>query len=248
MLGADEAVAPLAEVYDRVRPTQPGMIARSAEWWSNRRLADPENRRQGGGELNRVLLSHDGRPSAYALYRVHQQFESGSSTGHVSVIEAIGATPEATRDLWRFLLDIDWVSRVKASLLPVDHPLFFLLARPREMRFRVHDGLWVRLVDLPAALAARRMGAGEPVVLEVTDPFCDWNAGRWRIGPGGAERTAAATELECDITVLGSVYLGGFGFRQLARAGRVREIATDAAARADALFPSDRAPWCPEIF
>jgi predicted acetyltransferase len=248
MLSEAEAVAPLSEVYERVRLMQPGMVARSAVWWGNRRLADPENRRRGGGELNRVLLSHDGRPSGYALYRIHQQFESGVSTGHVNVIEAVGATPEATRDIWRFVLDIDWVTRVKAMLLPVDHPLFFLLARPREMKFRVHDGLWVRLVDLPAALAARRLGATDPVVIDVADAFCEWNAGRWKVSSDGAERTTDATDLECDITALGSVYLGGFTFRQLARAGRVTEMRAGAVARADALFPSDGAPWCPEVF
>lgn len=248
ILGEAEALGPLAEVYERVRLTQPGMIARSADWWRNRRLLDPENRRQGGGELSRVLLSHDGRPSGYALYRVNQQFDSGSSSGHVNVIEAMGATLEATREIWRFVFGIDWVERVKAGLLPMDHPLLFLLARPREMKLRVHDGLWIRLVDLPAALAARRMGAAEAVVIEVTDAFCDWNAGRWRVSSSGAEKTGADADLACDITALGSVYLGGFSFGQLARAGRVIELRADAAARADALFPADRAPWCPEIF
>jgi predicted acetyltransferase len=248
LLSEVEAATPLAEAYERVRLSQPGMLARSAEWWRNRRLADPENRRQGGGELNRVLLSHDGRPSGYALYRIHQQFESGSSIGHVNVIEALGATPAATREIWRFLLDIDWVARVKANVLPVDHPLFLLLARPREMRFRIHDGLWVRLVDLPAALAARTIGVGEPVVIEVADAFCPWNAGRWRVSEAGTERATAAADLACDITDLGSVYLGGFSFRRLVRAGRVTEVRAGGAERADALFPSDRAPWCLEIF
>jgi predicted acetyltransferase len=224
------------------------MLGRSAEWWRNRRLADPENRRQGAGELNRVVAWHDGQPSGYALYRVNQHFESGRTSGHVLVVEAVGATVEATRELWRFLLDIDWVEHVKAMLLPLDHPLLFLLARPREMRFRVHDGLWVRLVDLAAALAARQLGGGEPVVLEVADGFCAWNAGRWRVTPSGAERTDAAPDLACDVTALGSVYLGGFTFLQLQRAGRVSELRSGAAARADALFTSDRAPWCPEVF
>lgn len=248
ILGESEALAPLAAVYDRVRPAQPGMIARSADWWRNRRLADPENRRFGGGELNRVLLTLDGRPSGYALYRIHQKFESGSSAGFVKVIEAIGDGVEATRELWRFLLDIDWVAGVQAALLPVDHPLFFLLARPREMGFRVRDGLWVRVVDLPAALSARRIGEAAPVVFEIADAFCPWNAGRWRVSPRGAERSTDDADLTCDITALGSVYLGGFTFGQLARAGRVIEARPGAAAGADALFPSDRAPWCPEIF
>ena len=248
MLTESEALVLLPEVYEPVRPRQPGMIARSPEWWRNRRLADHENRRQGGGELNRVLLSLDGRPSGYALYRIHASFDGGVSTGHLQVLEAIGTTIEATREIWRLLLDVDWVARVKANLLPMDHPLFFLLARPREMKFRVHDGLWIRLVDLPGALAARRLGEGAPVVVEVTDAFCDWNAGRWRIDGSGAKRTDAEPELACDITALGSVYLGGFSFRRLARAGRVTELREGAAARADALFPADQAPWCPEIF
>jgi len=248
LLGEVEALPPIAEAYERARPDHPGMLARGTEWWRLRRLVDPENRRQGAGELNRVLLSLDGQPAGYALYRITQKFQSGSSVGYVSVIEAVGASPEATRELWRFLFDIDWVASVKAMLLPMDHPLFFLLARPREMDFRVRDGLWVRLVDLPSALAARRLGHGDPVVIEVTDPFCTWNAGRWRLSPAGAERTTADPELGCDITALGSVYLGGFTFARLARAERVTELRGGAASRADALLPADRAPWCPEIF
>jgi predicted acetyltransferase len=248
ILGEADALAPFAEVYERVRLGHPGMIARSTDWWRNRRLADPENRRHGGGELNRVLLTLDGRPSGYALYRIHQHFEAGVTVGFVNVLEAVGAGDEATRQIWRFVLGIDWVARVKAALLPLDHPLILLLARPREMNLRVRDGVWVRLVDLPTALAARRLAEVEPVVIEVADAFCPWNAGRWRVSAAGAERTSAAADLACDITELGAVYLGGFGFRRLLRGGRIEERRAGGAARADALFPADRAPWCPEIF
>jgi predicted acetyltransferase len=55
-------------------------------------------------------------------------------------------------------------------------------------------------------------------------------------------------DLRCDVTALGSAYLGGFTFAELARAGRVEELQRGAAARTDAMFRSDRAPWCPEIF
>jgi predicted acetyltransferase len=116
------------------------------------------------------------------------------------------------------------------------------------MKLRFADALWVRLVDVPAAIAARTIAAGEPVVIEVADPFCPWNAGRLRVGDGGVERTQASPDLALDVGALGSVYLGGFGFVQLARAGVVQELRPGAAALADALFPRDRAPWCPEIF
>jgi predicted acetyltransferase len=247
MLDDAAAIEPMSRVYERVRREHPGMIARSADWWRLRRLADPEHRRMGAGVLHRVLLLHDGEPQGYALYRLNQQFEGGSTVGYINVIEAIGTGLEATRDIWRFLFEIDWVARVKAVLLPLDHPLLLLAARPRELRFLVHDGVWVRLVDVPAALAARRLG-GDPVVIELGDEFCPWNAGRWRVSAAGTERTTAAAELACDVTALGSVYLGGFTFRRLARGGRVQELREGALTRADALFPADRAPWCPENF
>lgn len=248
MLDEKEAFEPISQVYDRVRRAYPGMFARTEEWWRARRLADPESRRQGGGVLNRVLLTLDGKPEGYALYRMHQTLEGGISTGFLSVIEAIGATPEATREIWRLLLDVDWIAHVKAYQLPIDHPLFFLLARPRLMRFRAGDALWVRLVDVQAALAARTIGSGPPVVVEVADPFCPWNEGRYAIGEGGVARTRDAADIALEVSALGSVYLGGFSFAQLARAGRLEELREGALARADALFSCDRAPWCPEVF
>jgi len=248
MLEEGEAFEPIASVYDRVRPEYPGMFSRTEDWWKSRRLADPESRRRGAGVLNRVVLTLDGKPEGYALYRLNQSIEAGATTGSLVVIEAIGTTPEATRAIWRFLLDIDWIARIKASPLPVDHPLFLLLARPRLMRFRLADALWVRLVDVPAALAARAIGPGAAVVLEVQDVFCPWNEGRYRVGEGGVERTGAAPDLRLDVSTLGAAYLSGFTFTQLARAGRVDELRPGAARQADALFRWDRAPWCPEVF
>ena len=33
------------------------------------------------------------------------------------------------------------------------------------------------------------MAVTTPNVIEVTDAFCAWNDGRWRVGDGGVERT-----------------------------------------------------------
>jgi len=160
----------------------------------------------------------------------------------------VAADLDAEAELWRYLCDIEWVGTINAWMLPLDHPLFFLLAEPRRMRFRVGDGLWVRLVDVGAALSARSYAADGAVVFEIEDAFCPWNAGRWKLEGGEAKRTRAAADLRCDVTALGSVYLGGFTFRQLVRSGRVEELRPGAAARADGLFHTDRAPWCPENF
>jgi predicted acetyltransferase len=111
----------------------------------------------------------------------------------------------------------------------------------------VIEGLWVRLVDVEAALAARSLGEGS-VVLELRDELCEWNQGRWQVEAGSVSRTSAAADLALDTSALGSAYLGGFTFAALALAGRVEELQAGALARADAIFGTTRQPWCPELF
>jgi predicted acetyltransferase len=248
LLSVDEALEPLVDIQRRAAAQHPGMFVRTPEWWRLRRLADPEWRRDGGGEMVRALLELDGRPAAYALYRLHFSAQRGIPNGFTSVIEALGDSPEATREIWRFLLDIDWMERIRASLMPLDHELFLLLREPRRLTFDYRDGLWVRLVDVEAALRARSYRPGESVVVDVADELCPWNAGTWELGEEGAARSTREPDLRMDVSALGSAYLGGFTFAQLARAGRVEELVEGALDRADTLFRTDRYPWCPEIF
>jgi predicted acetyltransferase len=137
------------------------------------------------------------------------------------------------------------MGRTKAWLLPVDHPLFLLLEEPARMRFRVMDSLWLRLVDVGAALAARTWAQEGDLVLAVTDCFCPWNEASFCLG---GSKTASTPELRLDVADLASANPGAFSFAELGRAGRVQELAGGAIGRADAFFRTDRAPWCPEIF
>jgi predicted acetyltransferase len=249
LITLEDAKTLLPPIYDRVRLATPGMFQRTTNWWELRTLADPPDRRQGGGVKNALLVELDGKPAGYALYRIYMKFEHGSTAGHLGVIEALADGPVATRELWRILLDMDWKATLKAELLPIDHPLQHQLTYPRRMRMRIGDGLWVRLVDVGAALSARAYGDDGPVVLEVEDAFLPDNAGRWRIAAGSAERTEDEADLALDIGELGSAYLGGFTFAELVRAGIVRELKEGGAARADAVFRTAfPKPWCPEIF
>ena len=248
LVALGEAEPLVAPVWERVAATTPGMFARTSAWWQARVLADPVWRRRGGGELHCVVLEVQGRPVAYALYRLAPVWERGINIGALDVVEALGDSPQSTRAIWRFLFDVDWVAHVQASLLPADHPLVLLMAEPRRLRQSLRDGLWVRLVDVGPALRARSYSAADAVVIEVTDEFCPWNAGRWRVKRGDVARTNDLADLSADVTALGSVYLGGFTWAQLARAFRVTERKPGAAERADALFRHDGAPWCPEIF
>ena len=242
---AHDLVPPL---FDRIRPQWPGMFSRSRTWWENREIADPEDRRQGAGPKRWVVYEREGTVEGYAVYRHKFGFAEGATSAELRVLEALGATPEALRDVWGYLLAVDWIATVNADFLPPDHPLFFLLARPRRLRYRVSDGLWVRLLDVGAALSGRQYLQDGSVVFDVVDDFCSWNAGRWKLEDGSATRTDDSPDLALPVESLGSAYLGGVPFAQLARAGRVEELQEGGLARADALFGWDRHPWCPEIF
>ena len=248
LVGLDEAAAVFPQLYEQLRAQRPGMFTRSEAWWTTRRLFDDPARRRGAGPLNRALLELDGAPAGYALYRVKQDWEAGSSKGTVSIVEVVTPTAHATRELWRWLFDFDWTWQFTADLLPLDHPLGLLVAEPRRLRFTINDGVWVRLLDVEAALSARTYTGDGEIVLDVVDSFRPETAGRYRVTSAGTERTKAPAELQLGIAELGSVYLGGFRFADLERAARLDELEPGAIARADALFRTDVDPWCAEIF
>ena len=164
----------------------------------------------------------------------------------------MATNPSAHLDLWRFLMDIDLMARIEAWNLPADDPILLSVAEPRRLRADLGDALWTRIVDIAPALAARRYASDGRVVFEIADEFCEWNDGVWELavenGMPVVQPVTGAADLACDITDLGAAYLGAFGFRQLADAGRVRELQPGAIARADALFRTERPPWCPMVF
>jgi predicted acetyltransferase len=248
----DSVLKVLPEVYERVRSQVPGMFARSPEWWEGHRLHDPEQDRDGGGPMNCAVLEIDGRAEAYALYRLHNEWADTSPTGYLNVLEALGTTPVATREIWRFLFGVDLMARVRAFQQPAVHPLHFLLAEPRRLRSQLSDGLWVRIVDVKEALESRSYALDGSVVLDVEDALFSANHGRWRLTVDGAtstvERTDDAADLGVPIAQLGSIYLGGFTFTQWVGAQRTRELRDGAAVHADLMFQTATTPWCPEIF
>jgi predicted acetyltransferase len=249
LVGHDEAAKVFPRIYDRVRRRSPGFVSRTAAWWEFRKLNDAPERRRGAGELNRALLEIDGHPAGYALYRVKFAFEGAFNEGYVQVLEAHGDSPEATREIWRYLLGIDWVAEIRCEVLGVDHPLFLLVDRPNRLNWKLLDGLWVRLVDVGAALSARSVTRDGRVTFDVaSDPVFPDNVGTWTLENGVAKRSRRRADVRLDVQALASAYLGGFTFAELARAGRVEEVARGGIARADALYRVDVKPWCPEIF
>jgi predicted acetyltransferase len=242
----DEAKELFPPVWEELRRQRPGVFARTPAWWEVRSLRLPPE--QEANPKRFVVIELDGAVVGYAIYRTHLEFEGFVSKGRTEVIEAIATTQQATAELWRFLFDIDWSATITAELLPLDHPLFLLLANPRRLHFTTGDSLWMRLVDVGAALSGRKYAADGRIVFEVRDAVCPWNEGRWALENGHAERTDDAADIALDVDVLGSAYLGAVSFAELRDALRLEELEPGAVERADALFQWRPLPWCPEIF
>ncbi len=178
-----------------------------------------------------------GSAHGYVAYAVrHEHASDGTPANVVGVEELVAATDDAYASLWRYCFDLDLSERIMAANRPPDEPLLYMLAEPRRLAFKVSDGMWVRVVDVPAGLGARMYAAGGRLVLDG--------------GPGVAtcQPTSDQPDLVLAAADLGAAYLGGASFRTLAAAGRVVELRDGALATATAMFAWDPAPWCPYMF
>jgi predicted acetyltransferase len=247
LVSAEEAFERFPPLYETRRLERPGALSRSDDWWRKGILADPEHWRQGSGPKFFALLELDDGPAGYAIYRLQSKWEQRAPRGQLNVQEAFATSPVATAELWRFLFGVDLVERVKHARLDPTWSLFLMVADPRRLHVSIAEGLWLRFVDLEAALQARRFNEAPHVVLEVTDPLLERNAGSWLVGdePG---RTTRDADVAIDVADLASAYLGAFTFERLAAAGRARELRAGGLARASRLFATPIPPWCPEGF
>jgi predicted acetyltransferase len=247
LVTAEEAAELFPPLYESRRHERPGLINRTEDWWRHGLLADPEHWREGSGPKFYALLELDGEPAGYALYRVASKWEDGTPQGELRIVDAFATSPEATAELWRFLFGVDLIARVKAGHLEATWPLLLMVTDPRRLHVSVHEGLWLRLVDLEAALEARSFAAGEEAVLEVEDDLLPRNAGRWSVG-AKTGRTDAEPDVALHVADLASAYLGAFTFEHLAAAGRARELRPGGLARATTLFATPLPPSCPDGF
>jgi predicted acetyltransferase len=241
----------LAKVYDDVRVIRPGMSSRDDRWWRFL-TADPESWRRDTSTQRAVLYEEGDELHGYALWRVKPDWGLTVPSGEVSVTEVVASSVDAYAALWRFLLSIDLTRSVKYNFAGLDEPLPHLLTNPKAVGTSVMPGLWIRVVDLPAALKARRYAVPIDVVLEVSDALLPDNAGRWHLIGDGAtaqcERTDATPDLQLDVRQVGAVFLGGTSMLSLAEAGLVVELRQGSLAVASAAFGWKRAPLSVEIF
>lgn len=249
MRSLEQAMPAMLAIYERAREVRAGAIE-----LDERRMRYALHDHGEEARLPRFVAVHEtgGEPDAYAVYKVKHDWPKGIPSNELMVYDLQATTPQAYADMWRFVLDVDLIRRVTAWHRPADEPLLHLLADPRRLRLTLRDGLWVRLVDVPGALGARGYAAPGRLVLEVRDPFCPWNEGRFALeaDEGGARclRTEEEPELALEVDALAASYLGGVGLHDLWRAGRVSAASPGALELADRMLATSAAPWCPMAF
>ncbi len=249
MLGKDEALPVIQELYDLCRPQRAGALNRDDWWWEILRRDRP-SRRDGGSALFFVVHEDEhGRPDGYAVYRMKEGWnDHGVPGGSVLVREVYGTSPDTEAAVWRFLCDIDLVQRVECWNRPLDDPLRWRMTEPRRLSTTsLSDWLWLRLLDVPAALEARAYEGEGELVVEVVDRFRPASGGRFRLeaGPEGAacKPTDEPADLTLGATELAAVYLGGVAPSLLAAARRADENTAGSLARADTMFTTRKLPF-----
>lgn len=240
----DEAVRLMPELYAPFAAGRVGMITRPSYLWPSWEFFYRRSK-----NLMRLAVYHgvDG-VEGYAAYRIHNPWpDEGAAV--LSIEDMNARTPEAFHGLWQYLLGVDLVDRIDAVARPVDEPLELMFVDSRACSTKhVGDDVWLRLVDVQAALGARTYRGTGSVVVDVRDSVLTSNNGRYNISPGGVERTEDAAALSLDVDVLAMLYLGGWRVADLVQAGRIDVVDAGAVAVADALFAADRPPWCGTFF
>jgi predicted acetyltransferase len=245
MVEPEEMLKLAPELFDRVRSQRNGAVSRPPVWWTGAWVPHEVAKHRFD-----VVYELEGRVEAFAVYDVDGPWRDGFPDRTVTVLDLVAATPDAEAALWQFVCGIDLIRRVTAPAVPTDLDLPWRLVDSRQVRTTsLRDWLWLRPIDVPALLGARRYATADRLVLDVHDEMRPGGdaAGRFLVegGPDGATcvRTDASADVALTVAALGAISLGGTRASTLARAGRVDERVSGALAVADRMFAADRAPF-----
>lgn len=234
----------LAQVHERVRRTRSGRVAGwPGRWQQFAGVAPAETDRDKVRGVRH--LDDDGEVRGVLVYTVDDR--EGSFRFSLRVRMLVAETRDARAALWRFAVQHDLVDEITADLQAPDDPLPWLVADQRGVTQEVHDHGWLRILDVPAALAARTYAADVELTLRVVDPL-GFAEGTWqlRAAAGNSASIVAAeasdpASVTIGVAALSSLYAGGVRASALAAAGLIE--ADDAALRAlDVAFSVSPAP------
>lgn len=228
----------------------PGWIPRRDADWTDY-FYDPEHWRDGASALRFVAYEREGEAAGYVRYRVKPKWEDAHPQYTLIIGDLQALDGEAYAELFRFAFGVDLVTTIKMWNRRVREPLTSLLAEPRRLRRRLADQIWLRIVDVPAALAARRYSMEGSLVFEVRDDFGGYAGGRYRLtgGPDGAEcvRTGDEPDITLSVADLSASYLGDARFVSRGWSGWI-DGDPDALILANRMFGWHVDPWCTTHF
>jgi len=238
-------VAP--KVFGRVHRHTPGSLGRQEWYWL---LASGSLSREGKEDPAIKAALHYG-PEGLVDGYVSYKFAGWDTTpATMEVVDLLAATDHAYLELWQYLGAIDLVERVTWNEAPVDDPLAWALADARCIDASdSRDMLWLRILDVPQALAARHYPADGRLVLAVADPL-GLTGGTFALdvkgGGAAVERLPAdaPADLALDVSALSSIYLGGVSPVTLKAAGTISEATHGAVFKAQQMFAVERATHC----
>lgn len=233
--------------YERFHEATRGSLERPGYYETWLRGYDWEEQSEDRAQRVAVRLDPDGEPDGFVVWAVKE----ADDEYEVRVRDLIGVTPGSRLALWQFVADID-LADVAVATTPNLDPLPLALVDHRVVRVRQRpDHVWVRVLDVPGALAARPWFADDVLVVRVHDPLGHAD-GLFTVGAadGRADVTPtedAAADVELDVETLGALYLGGVRVQALVDAERVTGSA-DALERFAAMADGGPAPRCATHF
>lgn len=248
LLAPIEIHAVVEPLYERVGLRRSGAVTRPSSWWQRYLRAAVE---RSAASYVAVHLGAGGEPDGYVHYDVAWEQTDEGATGRGEVHDLFGADDAVELALWRYLCDIDLVTRWKATERPLDDVVRSAVRDPRAAVVRdIDDEQWLRIVDVGAALTARTYRpAASGITVEVSDPARPHQRDRWRIDADGtASRTSSPPDIEATVAALSAAYLGGVSWWRLSAVGAVRSTGRAALDAADGLFATPRLPVCSSFF
>lgn len=245
-LDREDAARLMGELHERTLPARVGELPGWPRRWRGR-VALAEEKSDAARTVRYVDAA--GEPRGVMAYGIDGDPED-DGRGVLNIRYLIAEDDEALAALWRFALEHDLVGTVVAPMRPVDEPLPWLVDDARVPVSSQRDHGWLRILDVPAALAARAYAAPAAVTLRVTDPL-GYADGTWRVeiadGRADVSETSADPDVELSVIELSATYLGGFSLAVLRAAGRVSG-STEAIDALDAALRVPRAPFLSIVY
>lgn len=248
-LAGNDIVEIVGGYWSSVATQRAGFIDRSEARWSDI-AADPEWMRDGGAPARHVVALRHDTVVGYVHYKLNSKWTDFVADGTVEVSTLVASDADAAIALWRHVAAIDLFPHIDYWNAALDDPLPYVAVDSRAVKRRVIDALYVRILDVPASLAARRYEHDGSIVLQVNDEL-GYAGTRVDLAVTNGVPVVAETDAPADVTLdvreLGALFLGRSCAQLYAGTGAI--AGEPAAVRLlGQLFATQRPPWCGEMF